>query len=373
MEFKEENIKHIDIYPTKVGRRILVFLGEIFLTLIISTILFELVIFQISRPIIKYNQITENISSSQEKIFRLLYERELLFYEDNTNVYNINDSLEYTNSLLIKYYVFEDKEDENKEIFVNYVVNYKEDKVDRINELYLLYGEEYFDTSSFTSLGTYKLKEEYKEAFSHNYLEGDEMSTEAYEDFNNFRDNVFVKLFGALTDDIALNDLKSLDGTYSYLSLRNDIEDNENVLQYDYIICSYISFVITCVVLYFVIPLTNNKRQTLIEKILKVERINKNHMSYLKRNMVISVSLFKVIDAMTLMFLIPFLRVGLSYLFSLPILYLPSLVALIIVIINLFITIFTTFNTSLKEITTNSIVVDESSLNQYYEELGYGK
>ena len=73
-------------------------------------------------------------------------------------------------------------------------------------------------------------------------------------------------------------------------------------------------------------------------------------------------------DSMIILFLIPAFRVGISYIFSFPELYLPSLIGIVIALLNLFITAFTQLNTSLKEITTDSIVIDASSLDYYYRE-----
>ena len=117
-----------------------------------------------------------------------------------------------------------------------------------------------------------------------------------------------------------------------------------------------------------VFPLVTEKRETIAERILKFERVNKKTLCYIKKPFILNLFLLKMFDSMIILFLIPAFRVGISYIFSFPELYLPSLIGIVIALLNLFITAFTKLNTSLKEITTDSIVIDTSSLDYYYRE-----
>lgn len=369
---KKETI--FEIYPSKVGRRVLAYLADIFISLIVSTILFELVIFQISRPISNYDDIEAQNLKAQKDIYDLLYERELLFFNSEIEgmKYNIDSSLEYSASKYIEFYVFEDEELKKYDIFNNYYVNYYEDEhgsssINTLNNYLEEYGSRYFDLNTLTPLNTYSFKEDFKEMFSHNYIEGDEMSANAKNEYENFINNVFLPIYNHILTDIRTNNLiSSSNSQISYLSIYSVLEETENKIKNIYVINAYISFFITTLVLFLVIPLTTKKKASLGERVLKLERINKNTLGLLDKKFLFSVYLFKVIDSLTLLMFIPFIRVGFTYLFSMNILFIPSLMGLLMSLINLALVAFTKYNTSLKELTTNSIVVDSQVLDEYY-------
>ena len=79
-EVKKQKV--VEIYPTKLGRRVLCFLSDIFLCLILSFIFFELVVFQISRPIINYDNLVNESETYQKNQYAILYSSNLLFFND---------------------------------------------------------------------------------------------------------------------------------------------------------------------------------------------------------------------------------------------------------------------------------------------------
>ena len=282
-------------------------------------------------------------------------------------------ALEDTNYFFVQFYCDDDNPELAKyDVFYNYYGlirdSANQNSINELNELYLSYGEEYFDKSQKTINGAYSLKKEYIEKFKHNYIQGDSMSQDAQTDYQNFTKRVFLNVYNKMFGDIEKNDLLSLDGSISYKKLSANLDSINNTLNYDYIICSYISFFLSSLLLFLVFPLITEKRETIAERILKFERVNKKTLCYIKKPFILNLFLLKMFDSMIILFLIPAFRVGISYIFSFPELYLPSLIGIVIALLNLFITAFTQLNTSLKEITTDSIVIDTSSLDYYYRE-----
>ena len=195
------------------------------------------------------------------------------------------------------------------------------------------------------------------------------MSSQARTDYDNFTKSVFLNIYNRMFSDIKANDLFSLDGLRSYKEIESKRSSINDTLNLDYVVCSYISFVFSCLILFLIVPLITEKRQTLSEKILKIERVNKTKITYIKKPLVLNIFLLKMFDGLTLLFLVPVAHVGFNYIFALPILYLPSLIAIVLALINLCITAFTKLNTSLIEITTDSIMCNQSSIDEYYREL----
>lgn len=373
----QEKQKVIEIYPVKVGRRVLAFLAEIFVCLILSIILFELCVFQISRLIVGYDKLVEDSETYQKGQYNILYQHELLYFDETSgeeNRYMISLALEDTNYYFVNFYSNPNNEELRKyDVFYKYFVELKDtedgEALDNLNDSYLHYGSEYFDSTKTTILGTYALKDEYQEAFSHNYLPGDSLSEDAQTQYEDFTKRVFLNLYNDLINDIKENDLKSLDNSFSYNQYNSEVESINHILNLNYIVCSYISFLFACIILFLVIPLITHKRETFVEIILKFERIDRKTLGYINKPIVLNIFLLKLMDCLTIVFLVPSLRVGFNYIFSFPELYLPSLIGVIIALANLAITICTKLNTSLKEITTNSIVIDSKSLDNYYQEV----
>ena len=375
-EIKRESSNFVEIYPTKVGRRVLAFFADIILNLILSLLLFETAIFPLSTLIINYNGLLDESDSTQKAQYQLLYENNLLYFDENRtegNRFMLSLALEDTNYFFVQFYCDDDNQELAKyDVFYNYYGlirdSANQNSINELNELYLSYGEEYFDESQKTINGTYSLKNEYIEKFKHNYIQGDSMSEDAQTDYQNFTKRVFLNVYNKMFEDIEKNDLLSLDGSISYKKLSANLDSINNTLNYDYIICSYISFFLSSLLLFLVFPLITEKRETIAERILKFERVNKKTLCYIKKPFILNLFLLKMFDSMIILFLIPAFRVGISYIFSFPELYLPSLIGIVIALLSLFITTFTQLNTSLKEITTDSIVIDTSSLDYYYRE-----
>jgi hypothetical protein len=136
---------------------------------------------------------------------------------------------------------------------------------------------------------------------------------------------------------------------------------------------SYLSFTFVIILEFFVFPFINHKGQTLSERIAKVEHIDKNTLEYLPLRYRLILSIFNVAHASSVVFAIPILTYRFSSLFSLPLLYTVSFVSVLILIAEFIFVLFTNLNQSLKEIGTNSIVVDSSLMDLYYKEKGYGR
>lgn len=368
--------KILEIYPVKISRRILIFLGDIFLNLILSIIFFELVVFQISRPIIGYDNLINLSDINQKQQYAILYDRGLLYFDNEdgeSNRFKLSIALETTNYYFLSFYSDDMNINLSKyDVFYKYFVEIKgdgsTDSLNYLNSLYLKYGASYFDQGRFTILGTYALKDNYKNQFVHNYIPGDQMSQEAQTSYENFTTKVFLNLYSELLNDVKTTDLSSPLLNKTYVELANDTENIENTLKTNYIICAYISFFISSIVLFLLIPFINEKHESSSELILKVERINKKTLNYIKKPFIFNIFLLKMIDSLILIFLVPIFRVGFSYLFALPELYVPALLSLIVIIVNFFLTCFTKLNTSLKEITTDTILVDTVSLDYYYQQ-----
>lgn len=368
--------KVIDIYPSKPTKRVLVTLADIMLTFIASVFIFEVA----AKPILQatpfYKENGAIHTESERGRTQVLYDNSLLFYDDvEKEKYNFTANLDRTAKKFIRYYSF-GQEDSTYESIHHYFIDIRGENIEKVNELYLKYGKNYFDETKTTPLGTYELKEEYIRFFKPNFEKGNEMSEEGKKHFESFQQNVYLSLYREIMIDISgENDLKSLlnPTLLSFNEYTKKVLETEQNVQNSYVLISYLSFALVIILEFFVFPFTNRKGQTLSERIAKVEHVDKNNLEYLPLRYRFILSIFNVVHASSVVFAIPILTYGFTNLFSLPMLYTVSFVGILVLIAELVFVLSTNLNQSLKEIGTNSIVVDSSLMDLYYKEKGYGR
>ena len=359
--------KDIFIYPTKKSRRVLVTISDILVSFIISVFLYEIVILSIAKPIIKYNDIQTSIYDNEVKARDLLIDNYLLIKCEEE--YNFNKDLENSAISYIQFYIFNDQKYENNDFLFHYFVTLNKKNVSFVNELLIEKCPTFFDSENTTILGTYAFKEEVKNSFLPYFTIGDEMSDTQQSLFNEFKEQRFLSLYQSIITDLKTNEkiVDKVDKTYSFYM--KNIEKEEEKIKICNVVCTFISFVLTCIIYYFVIPLTNHKGRTLSEIILKVERINPKKMMYLKKRYVVLEGFINTFETLTTIMFIPFIELGLAGIFSFPILYSVSLVSLLFLIVQLILLLANKYAKTLKEISTASLCVDTSTMDDYFREI----
>ena len=366
----EEKKKVIDIYPTKITRRLLVFLADIFIFLILSIFLFEMC----AKPIFvalpsfnnKFNEVTKSTAIRDE----ILYENEILYYEKEDNK-NLGDSIAYTSLMFLKFYTFDQRE-EKYDVIYRYFVEIRNQDVQKVNNLYSIYGGNFFDTTSFTDKGTFDFKENVKNVIRPYFVPGDEVSKDGQTYIDDFKE-VFLSIYSGVISDIKINDLRSISDPMNITFNRctEKISEFDDYRNNGITICIFIVFVFSRFILFFAIPFVNHKGQTIGQIILKTEHIDLNKMGYLSKNFRVAKSMFDLLNCGCVILLIPAISYSFSRVFMLNILFSVNTISLIFVIIELVFLLSNKFARTIKELATNSIVVDTSSMDEYYKELGY--
>ena len=367
--------KILNIYPTKTSKRFLVAIADIMITFILSVFLFEVA----GKPIMKattyYKENSDIYILYEQNRTQILYDNDLLFYDNvESEKYNFTANLERTSNKFIRYYSF-GEEDKKFETVYHYFVDLRSKDASFVNELYKKYGAKYFDENKFSSLGTYALKDEYVNFFKPNFEKGNEMSEAGKKHYEDFQNNVFLNLFKEIFNDISHeNDLKtSQNQTFlSYNEYTKQILNAEQNIQFGNVITTYIIFSIVAGSLFFVYPLINHKGQTISEKVGKIEHVDRYTLEYLPLRYRLILSSFNTLNSLSIIFTVPVLSYGFANLFSLPQLYAVSAIAILFLIIEIIFMFTTNLNQTIKEIGTNSIVVDSGLMDQYYKEKGYG-
>ncbi len=351
----------IDIYPCSKLKRVLAFLGDLLIFYILSVTMFQLVVFNISSAITNYSsKLNENLTTINKRM-DVLYNNELLFYDKEDNKYSFSTNLDTTFDYFLRSYVIQDSKDPIYYYF-NELSNNKEIN---INEKYLEFGSNFFEVKDTKIV----MKDEMISYLSPYFDPKDSLSAVGNSYLSAFRSNTFVKLYNFMLTDIAKYDLK--DSSNSYIELTNIINENNNYnIKFNSINIT-ISFFISFIIYYVIIPLSFKDRSTLTFKVLKLKRINMFNYDFIKRKNYIVIIVNDLLMSLSTIFFVGIIYMGLSDSFQYMHFLIISLISLLYIIINLIILLCNKFNRSLKELSTSSMVITNQDLETIYKGKGY--
>ena len=381
MEEKKEP-KVFEIKPLGKWKRILLFLGDFFLTFIIAFALFNLAVFPLSKLIMGTDK--KNAKSAEYEIAanNILIEKGLLFAAVDEDPTFLND-VNYTFKVFLSYYAFDEEtvdknysqygHKENNEVIRNYFVKYKNDEAAYLKAFndnnqycaeYKKQGFAFFEIGE--TIDSIKLKSEYKTALGAELLEKSDESKYTTT-MKQFRDNVFARLFYLdVYDEIKQNDIKSGDTSYNALLKKMDQIDTE--LQWITIVSTILAPILAWSFTYLAYPLINRDHRTPTMSIMKLDRLNFGNLGPIGPKVVVVYSFYALLASFSYLIVVPALYFGFSYIINLPVLFIINLVS-IVAILAMFISIFINqHNRSGSDILTFTVVVPTSELDNLYRE-----
>lgn len=350
----------LDIYPVSKRKRILIFLGDLLINYCLATFLYSAVVFNIASSATNYSSTLNESISLIDKRLDILYQNEVLYYEDSS-IYSFSDNLTTSYNYFLKSLI--NSEDTN--VFKNYFIDIKGlsslkeiyQKYD--NHDYFIYGEEI------------ELNDELTSYFSPLFDPSDSLSSEGETKYTEFNSNFFTPVYNYLLEDISTNDLTYQDNSYIEISLKLD-EIEAYSIKFN-TVCIYISFFISSIILFIVFPLLFKDRGTLTMKLLKAKRIKISNSEYLTRRRYSIISINNILMNLSIMFFIGMVYVGFEEMFSYLSLFFLSLAGIIYVLINLSFLLINKLNKSINELSTSTIIISYDDLEEIYKAKGYGK
>lgn len=360
----EKETKFVDIYPLKKSHRILAWLGDFFINLICTVLLFNIVVFPITKAIVNYDSIKTNMANCQDDMIKVLYENKVLFYEENELNY-FEDNLVTTKDYFVRYHV--NYLDDSINCFYNYYTSIQ----DKPTELIKLYssgaGSTFFNLDTLDTNGVPNLKAEYKEEFAPLYIHGDALSEKAKSDYDSFS-SLFLKYYNVMLEDIKTNDL-----TYdnmSYINLNNRVDNYVTQLDNYTIVASIISYLLSTIIFYIIIPLFSIKEQTITEKVMKINKVGQNNLRLLPKSEVVLQAFYSLFSNLTLIIISVVPTVDIAYAFSLNLLVFLSAFGLLYDLISLFFILFNQYNKSLTDMLTRVIILEDEDLRKVVKTKG---
>lgn len=360
----EEVKKTVDVYPVKKIRRALCYLGDFFISFILTLFIFNFAVFPLTRLTSGY-EVKENQSKTEEnKQLEILYGNKILFYE-GTDKYDFDSNIETTANLFLAYHItYADLLDN---VICTYYTNIRDENIISVYSSNDTYG--FFSIDVLDSNGIPVLKDVYKKEFAPVLDSSDEMGSQGKKDYEEFISSFFLKDYNDIITDIKSNDL-TYEGM-SYVSLKESIDANTIFLDKMIVAASYISFAISVLLLYLAFPLFSQNGRTVTMKIMKLEKVTQSNLSILSKPQRLFQLVYYAIAALPQMLFVPYPTLTFTYLFSIGPLLIVSLITLLYVLISMIFLMFSGFSRTLSDFLSGTAYLDSDSLTKIYNAKGY--
>ena len=374
----EENTqKFIDLHPLSKWKRLLVFLGDYFISFIISFVLFNLVVFPAARIIVDTPSLNAKATGLEQKALRILKDDGFLFFPNDGS--SFLDDVNYTFKVFLSYYAFdEETPDANNPQYghklENEVVRHYYEKVKDANQ-YVIDFKEVNEMDQMFNIGSgvdeIVLKADYKILLANELLEvkDEEKYSEA---MVNFRDHVFARLFYIhVYNDITANDYVK-DGV-SFNACINEARQITKSLQWVPTTSAIIAILLSWGIVFVLYPLINKDNRTITMSIMSVSKLHYKTLGPFNKKLVMIRSFYHFVALLSYSVFLPALLFGIAYCFNLPLLFVFSAASLLLIVISGLFMIFNQYNRSGTDILTNTVMIPNSEIdNMYIENLNHG-
>ena len=374
---EETNQKFIDIRPLNKWKRLLVFLGDYFISFIISFILFNLLVFPVAGLITNIKEESSRAARLDEQAINMLIDDGYLYSPNNHSTFL--EDVNYTFKVFLSYYAFdEETPDANNAQYGHkleneVVLHYYESVIKDTNQ-YVIDFKEVNEKNQMFSIGettdSIILKSDYKTLLANELLEVTDESKYS-EAMVNFRDNVFARLFYLhVYNHITEHDYVK-DGV-SFNALLKEEEDIIKKINWVPTVSSFITILLSWGIVAY--PMINKENRTMTMSIMQVDKLHYKSLGPIDKKRVMIRSFYHFVEILSYSLFLPVLYYGMAYCFNLPLLFVLSLITLGLSIVSGLFIIFNQYNRSGSDIITETVLVPTSELdNLYLENLGNGK
>ena len=307
-----------------------------------------------------------------------------MFYEDTAlDKYYYTKDVEITLNAYLSYYSFNDDDvlaghpqyghkTENEVLYHfhkdirNKFDTYKTtiDKFNKEHDFFVVEGE------------NISLKPEVKTEIRLSFFSPSDMSESGKKALGYLQD-FFINAYGDVFKDILKNDLTyktvidEKETVISYLALKAIVDDCENKMQIQIIVAVVVSYVLSSLIVYLVIPLINKDNKTLAMMLMRIERIGTNNLFFLKKSESVLLLIYSLIFNLPILFFMPMTQVDFSYLFNITPLMSTLTIGFVTWVVSFLVIMFTPFNQALSDKLSRSVLISESDLDAIFRAKGY--
>lgn len=370
-ELQKQKQVEIDLHPIKKWKRVLLYLGDMMSTFILGVLLLNIIVMPIASRITSTS--SKEAIAAEDARNDILYEHELLFYKDETPAYkqyNFDGNLKYTFNRFLAYYVFDEGEptlddrypeyvhQANNEVIWTYFNNIRHDEA-KYYDIFENNNKQYkhFEISGSSIV----LKQEVRDELRVHYKPKESMGSKGQTYFEQLND-LFAALYGSVIGDIKVNDLAGSDGK-TFMYYQNIITRVSNSYYTTVAITTGISFVIAWAITKLLIPLVNKSGHTITASIMKIDRLGMNNLMPLSKSEIALSSVFSLVSELPIIAFIPLSYISLIYIFKIPFIPILAIATALLVIISLFIILFSGFNRSGIDMLSKTVCVSSEEVD----------
>ena len=369
---EEQEQKYIDIHPLTKWKRLLVFLGDYFISFIIAFTLFNLAIFPLAKIAFGTQSKSEHASALEKQAVSLLIEDGFLYSAREGS--NFEDDVNYTFKVFLSYYAFDEETPDSahsqyghkleNEVVYHYYQNVIKDENQYINDFKEVNkADEMFDIGDdFNSIA---LKSDYKNLLANELLEVTDEGKYS-QAMINFRDRVFAKLFYLhVYNHIIENDY--VKGDISFNKCLTDARDIMRKLQWVATGSALFTVLLTWGIVFLTYPLINKDCKTIANSAMHISKLHYKSLGPITKSSVLIQSFYQFVFMLSFAIILPVLYFSISYSFNLPLLFVLSVISLGLIIISGLFIFFNEHNRSGSDILTNIVLLPDSEIDNMYK------
>lgn len=370
-----QEAKTVTISPISKGKRILAFLADFFLLFIVTFVVFNVMVMPLGNWITKSSERQTRNDNAAIAQFNILYEQKVMLHENDSDLYYYNANVEYTMNCWLSYYSFNDNDvlethkqfghKEENEVIRHFYKDIRNNFDKYLSTLQTSNNEyQYFIIDN----GDISLKEEVKTNVKLSFFSPNDMSENGKTMLGNLQ-NEFMNLYADVFKDIEKNDL--LNNGASYLANKKIVSESETFLKWQLVISSFIAYLLSIVIYFIIIPLFTPDNRTLAMLMMRLSRIGTNNMYLLSKAENILNAIYMLAFNLSIVFFMPMTYVTFTYLFNIPVLFPSLLIGLVVVIASLITLLISSYNRTICDYLSRSVVIKNDDLDEIYRSKGY--
>ncbi len=261
-------ITYISVSPVGNGKRVLLFLADFFLCFILSLVLFSLACYPISKTFPAVKEAARIEEEGQEEKRNLLFSSALLSKKPERKNSDLSSIREYSSTLFLLGQL--DGSGEN-DYFKRYYLDRKGKDRNYLRDVYAHTSTNIF----FESDGKERVrKQKYQEEFSPLLDDKDERTSQGKNDLTYFKNSFFALRYGNRLKD---REKEENQGEFfsAFRLADGKRKKGKQSFTLSVVVSSFVSYFLSCLILFLFVPLFNRKRKTLGNRARKCVRVNR--------------------------------------------------------------------------------------------------
>ena len=377
----EQKEQGVDIHPLKKGKRILVFLADLFVHFILSFLFFNIAVAPIGKAITNFNAKNADHIAYTAEMYEHYYKSNVLLKDDTFEEYDVTAGLEYSYRCFLSYYVIDSEETIDTKYpqyghkAENEMVSHFYKDIRNNPDSYVEMFNKYNDTDKYFTLDettkTYTLKTAYKTELYAYFDPKDEMGETGKGYYNTILKSVYSPLMAEVMKDIEINDLSFEGEKHTFKECKSMITSIEDYYMKLMTISAYISHFISWLGYFLIFPLINKSRQTLGMLVMKIERVNFFTLNHCSRPAYLINAFYWLFASLIGVMFLPSILAPFNTLFTFRFLIYGTVFSSVLALASLIFLLVNQYNRSLIDFLSNNLYLSESEMNELYRARGY--